>query len=171
MRVELPLVVDCGGCGRCCDAIGMPPFEAVNPDTGIRPIRLRPGFVPEAWDADIFRRMPRELRKAHAEAVLALVEDPTRKPCLWLDSETKRCRHYEWRPTVCRVFKVGGEICGRLLANPTIIMQSANNNDPRFWRDPSDGGRWGQPNLWHERTGWRGWVGRYGRWYWWLHRW
>jgi hypothetical protein len=33
-------------------------------------------------------------------------------PCLWLDLETRRCRHYEWRPDVCRLFEVG---CGPCL--------------------------------------------------------
>jgi Fe-S-cluster containining protein len=32
-------------------------------------------------------------------------------PCLWLDPQTKRCRHYEWRPDVCREFPVGGPAC------------------------------------------------------------
>jgi Fe-S-cluster containining protein len=30
-------------------------------------------------------------------------------PCLWWDPVTKKCRHYEWRPVVCRDFAVGEE--------------------------------------------------------------
>lgn len=33
------------------------------------------------------------------------------KPCVWLDLETKRCRHYELRPPVCREFVPGNEVC------------------------------------------------------------
>ena len=32
--IPLPLYSPCVGCGRCCDAIGMPPFETPNPDLG-----------------------------------------------------------------------------------------------------------------------------------------
>jgi Fe-S-cluster containining protein len=32
-------------------------------------------------------------------------------PCLWLDRETGRCRHYEYRPEVCRDFEPGSEEC------------------------------------------------------------
>jgi Fe-S-cluster containining protein len=31
--------------------------------------------------------------------------------CLWFDVPTRRCRHYEDRPPVCREFEVGGEGC------------------------------------------------------------
>lgn len=33
-------------------------------------------------------------------------------PCLWYDEETKRCRHYEHRPEVCRdAIKPGDDAC------------------------------------------------------------
>lgn len=35
-------------------------------------------------------------------------------PCLWFDTETKRCRHYEYRPETCRdpdVMFPGNEAC------------------------------------------------------------
>jgi Fe-S-cluster containining protein len=32
-------------------------------------------------------------------------------PCIWLDGETRRCRHYEYRPRACREFAVGGTDC------------------------------------------------------------
>lgn len=34
-------------------------------------------------------------------------------PCVWLNRVTGRCRHYEFRPDVCREFEVGGEACLR----------------------------------------------------------
>lgn len=137
----------------------MPPFEAVNPDAGVRPMMRRPGFAPAVQDSRTFRRMPRALRRDHAAAVAALDADPTGKPCLWFDAVTGLCRHYRWRPAVCRVFAVGGKLCRRMYANPDAVMQWSDRCEPRYWRDPSDGGRWRRPNRWHLRTGWRGWAG------------
>ena len=36
------------------------------------------------------------------------------KPCLWYDAVTRRCKHYEFRPEICREFGVGGEGCLRM---------------------------------------------------------
>jgi Fe-S-cluster containining protein len=32
-------------------------------------------------------------------------------PCLWLHVPSKRCRHYNHRPSICRNFPLGGEEC------------------------------------------------------------
>ncbi len=32
-------------------------------------------------------------------------------PCVWYDIETKRCKHHESRPRVCRDFRVGSKGC------------------------------------------------------------
>lgn len=32
-------------------------------------------------------------------------------PCLWLDLDSRRCRHHDHRPQVCRDFEVGGQGC------------------------------------------------------------
>ena len=32
-------------------------------------------------------------------------------PCYWYDERTRRCKHHEYRPRVCRDFVVGGEDC------------------------------------------------------------
>ncbi len=33
-------------------------------------------------------------------------------PCLWYDEESKRCRHYEYRPEVCRTaIQPGDDVC------------------------------------------------------------
>jgi Fe-S-cluster containining protein len=36
----------------------------------------------------------------------------TKYLCLWLDRETGRCRHHEYRPDTCRDFEPGSEECG-----------------------------------------------------------
>jgi uncharacterized protein len=32
-------------------------------------------------------------------------------PCIWLDQSTKLCRHHEFRPRVCRDFRVASKGC------------------------------------------------------------
>lgn len=32
-------------------------------------------------------------------------------PCVWLDMNTRRCKHHEHRPRVCRDFSVGSKGC------------------------------------------------------------
>ncbi len=32
-------------------------------------------------------------------------------PCYWFDHKTRQCKHYEYRPRVCRDFKVGCPDC------------------------------------------------------------
>jgi Fe-S-cluster containining protein len=31
--------------------------------------------------------------------------------CAWLDTDSNRCRHYEFRPDICRTFEIGGKWC------------------------------------------------------------
>jgi Fe-S-cluster containining protein len=56
------------------------------------------------------------LRTTPFEKHSATIEDGTGKSrgdsaCLWLDMETRRCRHYEWRPNCCRDFLLGDGAC------------------------------------------------------------
>jgi Fe-S-cluster containining protein len=66
-------------------------------------------------DRQRWRDMPPQLRdelKAYYDGLLAGTgEDRGGRPCLWLDMETRRCRHYEWRPSICRDFQVGEDSC------------------------------------------------------------
>ena len=32
-------------------------------------------------------------------------------PCIWLDLDSRRCKHHEHRPKVCRDFAVGSQGC------------------------------------------------------------
>jgi Fe-S-cluster containining protein len=34
-------------------------------------------------------------------------------PCSWLDTATKRCLYYDFRPDICRTFEVGGKWCSQ----------------------------------------------------------
>src|ERR1700691_4762925 len=97
----LPIIDSCDGCGVCCLVVTHPPFYSVFEE-----------FGEEAWE-----RLKRERRDLLLEIV---VDHRTRRadgsplvgtPCLWYDQETRRCKHYEYRPLACREFEVGGEDC------------------------------------------------------------
>ncbi|HZY87595.1 MAG TPA: YkgJ family cysteine cluster protein [Gemmataceae bacterium] len=107
--MELP-VVRCDGCGACCMEIGSPPgYAACVPPPGLAP------YDPDDDDYRRFLAMPAELRAeltAYHDGLRAGGRGRGGSPCLWLDLETRRCRHYEWRPDCCRLFEVG---CGSCL--------------------------------------------------------
>lgn len=42
---------------------------------------------------------------------IQIIETVQDSPCCWFDLETKRCRHYEQRPKICRDFVVGSDNC------------------------------------------------------------
>ncbi len=97
----LPVINSCDGCGACCLVVTHPPFYSVFDEYG-----------EEAWE-----RLKRERR----DLLLGIVADYRARraegsplvgtPCLWYDAETRRCRHYEYRPLACREFEVGAEDC------------------------------------------------------------
>lgn len=97
----LPVIESCDGCGACCQVVTHPPFYSVFHDQG-----------EEAWE-----RLKRERR----DLVLGIVADYRARrsageplsgtPCLWYDPQTRRCRHYEYRPLACREFLVGDDDC------------------------------------------------------------
>lgn len=50
-------------------------------------------------------------------------EPPER--CLWFDAIARRCRHYEWRPQLCRDYELGGVAC--LAARSTCLAEHAKH--------------------------------------------
>ena len=90
----------CDGCGLCCEGIGSPvllyasrpQFEASHP--------FRPPGLPDYLIREIDERF----------CGLVRGEEPQER-CLWFDVQTRRCRHYEWRPQVCRDYELGGDAC------------------------------------------------------------
>ena len=86
----------CAGCGLCCAEQGTPPFTRFGDD--------RP---PPELDWDV------ETHAGRYDEGL---------PCLWYDTTTKRCRHYEHRPQACREAVVpGDEICNGFRADGGLI--------------------------------------------------
>jgi Fe-S-cluster containining protein len=90
----------CTGCGCCCEGIGSPvavyasrrPFDDGHP--------FRPPELPAALIAEI---------DAHF-AGLVRGQEP-QDQCLWFDVTTRQCRHYEYRPPLCREYELGGRAC------------------------------------------------------------
>jgi Fe-S-cluster containining protein len=95
-------VIDsCDGCGACCQVVTSPPFRRVFNEGG-----------EDAWE-----RLKWERPDLLAEL---LADERARRasggpfhgtPCLWYDPESRRCRHYDDRPSACRAFEVGGGDC------------------------------------------------------------
>lgn len=95
--IELDIIdpaITCDSCGACCQHMGYPPTSAI--------------MDPEEWMA-----LPDALRIEIHDAMHALRGDQE-LPCIWLDEQTKQCKHYEYRPSICRDFPVGGESCIRM---------------------------------------------------------
>ena len=130
----------CGGCGACCRGIGLPPFEAANPAFGPQPVVTRgmtaDQFAAAVFDTELFVLMPDELRQAHAELVLNLDRDPSGTPCAWFDEAAGACRHYDWRPAVCRQFLPGSDECVKLRAEPAAVLVWQDDTTPDRWQNP-----------------------------------
>jgi Fe-S-cluster containining protein len=98
---KLSVITSCDNCGACCQVVTSPPFYHVFEDEG-----------EEAWD-----RMKR-VRPDLLAGLLAAEKERRQSgapdygtPCLWFDTETLRCRHYDYRPLACRLFEVNSEDC------------------------------------------------------------
>lgn len=90
----LPLAeIKCEGCGICCMHMATPPYSSVEElelpaevRDDLRAVRESAAMQREVWGADY-------------------------KPCGWFDMVTRKCRHYEDRPSTCRDFEAGGASC------------------------------------------------------------
>jgi uncharacterized protein len=115
-------VLTCNDCGACCLTMGTPPgfilAFARQADSGF--LKDDEGDEDHPEFAELLRlweSMPSEVRQELADYYGALwagrVVDRAgeEQPCLWLDLQTRQCRHYEHRPPVCRDFAVGGQGC------------------------------------------------------------
>lgn len=97
---DLP-VLDCADCGACCLHVGHPPF-----------LRFARGDRADPYWA----ALPPELQREVSDHIDNLQDHDMGQPCIWLDLQTRRCRHYEHRPQQCRDFEVGNYHCLRLRA-------------------------------------------------------
>jgi Fe-S-cluster containining protein len=97
------------GCGNCCMRIVAPPFGSKH----VPPAPPLSELLPAELLADLRSNLRRlsggrygdgenlgaELSRLRAEVGSA--------PCFWLDLETRLCKHYAFRPRVCRVCDCG----------------------------------------------------------------
>jgi Fe-S-cluster containining protein len=97
----LPVIESCDGCGACCTVVTRPPFYHVFEDMG-----------EEAWDR-LERERPDLVAELHADYQARQESGGPffGTPCVWFDAETRRCRHYDFRPLACQMFEVGDEDC------------------------------------------------------------
>ena len=93
----------CRRCGECCERVGRPPF------------------VPSSWDhgenkwlaenLDMPKNTPESLRREFETYMAAVFANRTVDrageglPCFWWDAGTKSCKHYPYRPTICREYQ------------------------------------------------------------------
>ncbi len=89
MTPSLPIIESCDHCSACCRRTPIPPFQ--------------PGeeFV---WNVPPEWLIPVEQRIA-ADQQFELL------PCVWLDQDSDRCLHYEFRPQACRDFQINSDLC------------------------------------------------------------
>jgi uncharacterized protein len=101
MNDRLPVIESCDNCGACCLVVTRPPFYLVFQEIG-----------EDAWERVKWERP--DLRAellADYRARRASGGPFYGTPCIWFDAETRRCRHYEYRPLACREFEVGEFDC------------------------------------------------------------
>lgn len=109
--ISLPQLNDrvesCDGCGACCMEQESPPMY-IGYLTGTFTFDDHP-------DARRVAALPVELKRELLEYVDRLRRGrghPNNDVCLWLDEDTRRCRHYDLRPEICREgVKVDDEVC------------------------------------------------------------
>jgi Fe-S-cluster containining protein len=98
----LPILppTSCDGCGLCCEGIGSPVLLYVS-----RPgWEARHPFRPEGLPAHL-------IEEIDAQFLGLSRGQEDQEQCVWYDRAAHRCRHYEWRPQVCRDYELGGEAC------------------------------------------------------------
>jgi uncharacterized protein len=112
--LEVVAISSCDGCGACCTYVGVPPGYGKFYFSGA------PALNDADWesiDGMRWRAMPDGPRaelivyNAAVDAGTAADRTDAVTPCLWYDPSSGRCRHYEWRPQVCRDFARGSANC------------------------------------------------------------
>lgn len=88
-RVSLPVIESCDHCAACCLRTPIPPFQ--------------PGEEAQ-------RDVPEELLRPIYERIAA-DQHFDLFPCVWLNPETRRCKHYDLRPQACRDFEINSDLC------------------------------------------------------------
>jgi Fe-S-cluster containining protein len=99
----------CDDCGLCCQGVGSPVMVYQSRPDIAGPHPARPPDLPQPLIEEI---------DAHFLG-LARGYEP-QESCLWYDPEARCCKHYEWRPPICRQYELGGQDC-RKLRRPFVL--------------------------------------------------
>jgi len=76
--------------------------------------------LPEMLEAEEFAEDARRLKQLPEDTLNELRlyleqvlegNEPEDQACLWLDRQTMKCRHHEYRPVACRDFDIGSDEC------------------------------------------------------------
>lgn len=106
----------CAGCGLCCEGNGSPVvLYASRPEW-----QTEHPFRPPGLPVELIREIDE-----HFAGLYRGQEPPER--CLWFDAESRRCRHYEWRPQVCRDYELGGTACLTLRRAIAVTQRAPNS--------------------------------------------
>lgn len=109
----LPLVPEnCDGCGLCCQGVGSPVLVYQTDRRWSGPHPFRPAGLPEELVQEIDEHFQGLMRGQEPQ-----------ESCLWYDNHQKKCRHYAWRPAVCKGFELAGEECLRLWSKENPLKQ------------------------------------------------
>ncbi len=100
VRLDVLQPDDCEECGLCCEGIGSPVLLYASRPRLAGPHPFRPPGLPQTLIDEIDETLGGLFRG----------QEPQDR-CLWFDPITRRCRHYEWRPQVCRDYELGGRAC------------------------------------------------------------
>lgn len=93
--------ITCDDCGKCCSGQAYLPLSGNMLDNDFR--------REEGWPLVV---LPADLQD---ELERGLDANPRFEgTCVWFDLASKRCLHYDLRPSTCRNFEVGGEGCLRI---------------------------------------------------------
>jgi Fe-S-cluster containining protein len=89
MEKSLSIIESCDHCSACCRRTPIPPFQ---------PGEELALDVPPTWMLPIHERVA-------ADQQFELL------PCVWLNEQTNRCLHYDFRPQACRDFLINSDLC------------------------------------------------------------
>lgn len=98
------------GCGTCCQQMGCPPFTPKPTSEGGR---VEDGCLidivdePEGFPIELLIEYRNYIKGVMAGTVPNRMA--RRLPCFWLNREARTCRHYRFRPEVCRGYDCGGK--------------------------------------------------------------
>ncbi len=110
-------VVDCHGCGVCCFHMGFPAFNLpletlVRASKGLPVETIKLGEVAKR-DLRRWIDMPEKLRAKLLQVMIDYVppKNGLDDRCVWLDTDSRLCKHHLHRPQVCRDFDIGSRGC------------------------------------------------------------